>query len=167
MTTNSSLRCLIAGIILGFSSFVCWDYLLKNNINNEDKQIQELRTESQEMLLHYIEGKWNSSIGDVQIEFDISKDKDFIVSEYEQGKQTVKKLYLISEMIKVNGLSGVVQFNICPKNSQCTPPDIIQIQINKLFGLRHTIAISYDSRLTYCVDPEKLCTRAFKRQQED
>lgn len=163
MQNNSSFKCLLSGIILGVSGFVSWDYLFKENIHFQDKQIEELQTETKEMLLHYIEGKWNSSVGDVQIEFDINRDKDFIVAEFEKGKEKSKKIYSINEIIGINGLSGIVKFNICEKDKECTDKDIIQIQINKLFGLKDTTAISYDSRLTYCVDMDKECTRAFKR----
>ena len=166
MNRNNSIKGLLLGVFVGAIGFGVWDYIFSEKASLyetiQNQQIEELKLDTQGRLLYYIEGKWSSSIGDVQIELDIDKSKDFIVVELEKGQVKEKKQYKVVKVVKISGIFGIVNFDICELNDECRTGQI-PIQINKLFGVNDTITISYDSRLTYCIDPKEQCTRAFKR----
>lgn len=155
------------GVFIGSIFFLFWDFIFKtSSINNlrEYNKIEEFKQDSEERLLNYIDGEWISSIGDVIIKINIDKNKDFIVIEVIKDKKSQTN-FKISNIDKVNGLFGIVNLNICDVSKSCDRINSIPIQLNKVFGMDRTIAISYDSRLTYCVDTDNICTRAFKRVQ--
>jgi hypothetical protein len=156
----------LVGSIFGAICFLFWDYFFNHNRGISELQqsikIEEFKQDSEERLVNYIDGEWISSVGDVIIKINIDKGKDFIIIEVLKDKKTQTK-YKIEKINKVNGLFGIVNFSICDISKECTTENRIPIQLNKVFGMDRTITISYDSRLTYCVDADDSCTRAFKR----
>lgn len=154
------------GVLIGVLLFVFWDFVFNHYSNFQDWKnsirIEEFRQDSEERLLNYIDGEWISSIGDVIVKVNIDKTQDFMVIEIEKESKT-EKIYKIKEINKVNGLFGIVNLRICDMAKECDDINAIPIQFNKVFGMDKTITISYDSRLTYCVDTDDSCTRAFKR----
>lgn len=154
------------GMVIGVLLFSFWDFIFNHYSNFDDwKQslkIEEFKQDSEERLLSYIEGEWISSIGDVIIKVNIEKKKNFIVIEIEKDNKT-QRMYKINSIDKINGLFGIINLKICDINKECNEENSIPIQFNKVFGMDKTITISYDSRLTYCVDADDSCTRAFKR----
>lgn len=155
------------GSFIGALSFLFWDYIFNNPSIKDLKEynkIEELKQDSEERLLNYIDGEWISSIGDVVIKINIDKTKDFIVVEVIKDKK-LEKNFRISSIDKVNGLFGIVNLSICDTSKSCDQLNSIRVQFNKVFGMDRTIAVSYDSRLTYCIEADDVCTRAFKRVQ--
>lgn len=155
----------IVGVILGCIFGFLWQgYFVGNGgiFQNSNYSLDMLRDESNQKLLSYIEGKWSSSIGDLIVSVDTDESKDFIVLEMIKHDKLERK-YKIHQITNINGFMGVISLDICDVNRQCTEDDKIPIQFNKVFGKDKTITISYDSRLTYCIDSEDQCTRAFKR----
>ena len=134
---------------------------------NREVEIQLLQEDTNEKLLTYIEGKWTSSIGDLIIDVENSEPKGkIIVIEHADKKEASKeKIFNIVSIESVDGFFGIVKLKICVDNSQCSLNDQIPIQVNKIFGVENTVAISFDNRLAYCIRPEFLCTRAFKRTE--
>ena len=150
----------VIGVLIGCFFSYLWQSLL---ISNTDIgfTIESIKQDSDVRLLSYIEGRWSSSIGDIIVELDPSEPKDFIVIELIHSNKEESK-YKIKSIDKINGLLGIVRMKICNVND-CDENDLIPIQFNKIFGIDKTIAISYDSRITECVDISDECTRAFKR----
>jgi hypothetical protein len=151
----------VIGVIIGCLFSYIWQGMYFNH-TIESFNIETIKEDTDIRLISYIEGRWSSSIGDVIVEIDPSEKKDFIVIELIEDKHTDNR-YKITDIEKINGLMGIVKMNICKADTACTKDEIIPIQFNKIFGKDRTITISYDSRLTYCVDPSDECTRAFKR----
>lgn len=156
----------LIGAIFGGICFLLWDFVFSHygyiTDLKEYSKLEEFKQDSEEKLLSYINGQWISSVGDVVIKMNIDKSKDFIIVEIEKEKR-FERSFKIHQIQKVNGLLGIVNFDICEKLKSCNKEQLIPIQINKIFGLDRTISLSYDSRLTYCVDADDTCTRAFKR----
>lgn len=152
------------GILTGCLLFMLWSYLFFPIVNNyiERKKLENFASIAEIQLLEYINGKWTSSIGDVIVVVDVDKNRDFIILSILNNEEEEIK-YKIKRIAKVNGLMGIVKLDICKENSSCDDKFIIPIQFNKMFGLDRTIAITYDSRLTYCIESDDKCTRAFKR----
>lgn len=155
---------LVYGIIIGSILSMLWTYVFYPLDYERLKYfpMQTVSKETEKQLLNYINGKWVSSIGDVIIKADIVKDKDFIILSIINDEKEERK-YKIQNINKVNGFLGVVKLDICLEQTNCNQEDLIPIQFNKVFGIKKTIAISYDSRLTYCIEDDDNCTRAFKR----
>lgn len=155
------------GIIFGGLFTILVDYVLNHNSimdgYNRTQKVEELRVDIEERLLNYIDGKWSSSIGDIIISIDIDQNKEFIVIE--NSTTQVKRIFKIHDITKISGLLGIVKMNIIEIGKEEKEENLIPIQFNKIFGLPNTIAISYDSRLTYCIESSDSCTRAFKRIQ--
>lgn len=155
----------ILGILLGGLFTVLFDYIF-NHSNvidhyNETQKIELLKSDVEDRLLNYIDGKWSSSIGDIVVIVDIDNKKEFIVIESTINNVTRK--FKIFNITKISGLLGVVNMNIIELGKEEKEENLIPIQFNKIFGLHNTITISYDSRLTYCIESSDSCTRAFKR----
>lgn len=154
----------LTGVLVGILIFSFWDFIFNhhNNFNEyiQSLKIEEFRQDSEERLLNYIEGGWTSSIGDVLIKVNIENKKDFLILELDNK---IEKKYKIKSINKIDGLFGIIDLQICDDNKECNEENAIPIKFNKVFGMDKTITISYDSRLTYCVDADDICTRAFKR----
>lgn len=150
----------VIGVLIGCIFSYLWQGLLisKNDIG---LSIETIKQDSDVRLLSYIEGRWSSSIGDIIVQVDPSQTKDFIVIELIHNNKE-ESMYKIKNIEKINGLLGIVRMKIC-KINECDENNLIPIQFNKIFGIDRTIAISYDSRITECIDVSDECTRAFKR----
>lgn len=164
MTLKYEGKFFVFGVLIGVFLLTAWNFIFHFYTDRKQDiyKIDVVKQESEERLLNYIDGKWTSSIGDVIVDVNINKNKDFIILEIIKDHKVARK-YKISSIDKVNGFFGIVKLSICDVKKQCNPEEIIPIQINKVFGMDRTITISYDSRLTYCVDLDDRCTRAFKR----
>lgn len=154
------------GAILGCILGILWqDFFVYHYLFSDPKaciDISKIENSVNNKFVDYINGKWSSSIGDLIIQIDGEEHKNFIVIEDFDDRISNRK-YEIQNISKINGILGVMNLNICLAGISCTNENTIPIQINKIFGRDKTIAISYDSRLTYCIDSEDKCTRAFKR----
>lgn len=158
----------LIGAVLGCIIGILWQDIfvyrymfsdLKSCVN-----ISKVESKVNSKFINYINGKWSSSIGDLIIQIDNQNNKNFIVVDDKYNKIS-NRVYTIQKINEVNGILGVMNLDICQENTECNDTDIIPIQINKIFGREKTITISYDQRLTYCVESEEKCTRAFKRQE--
>ncbi len=156
----------IYGILLGSLFGVLWqDFFFHHHFFKDDKScvnVQKIEATVNKEFISYVNGKWSSSVGDLVVKIDDAIDKSVIVIE-DLDEVKSNAIYKIHKITNVNGIMGVMNMDICPTNRKCTKEDLIPLQINKIFGRDKTIAISYDSRLTYCIDSEDKCTRAFKR----
>lgn len=156
------------GIILGCISGLIWQEILSpinifphNMVRNEELDL--LQSETNEKLLKYIEGKWTSSIGDLIVNVNDSDiDGSFVVIETTLIKPKKQETFKVISIDKVDGLFGIVRLSLCSFDKPCVGDNKIQIQINKIFGVEKTIAMSYDLRFSYCVTETHTCTRAFK-----
>ncbi len=159
------------GIFIGAFGSLMWQELLSPTNFVDDHIITKeglntLRSETDEKLLKYIEGKWRSSIGDLIVNINDSDiNGSFVVIENITTKPKRQELYKVIEIEQVDGLFGIVKLSICSELSPiCDEDNIIKIQINKIFGLKDTISISYDKRFSHCIE-ETQCIRAFKQIQ--
>lgn len=158
---NYEGKFLLIGTIIGTLLGIIWEdsshhfHIFPNNFH---ESISTLRQESAEQLLEYIEGKWISATGDVTITINYSKTKEIIIINIINDKSE-EKIYKILEIGKINGLVGLVSLNVCDISKQCN--DIIPLQFNRIFGISETITISFDSRISKCINND--CTRAFTR----
>jgi hypothetical protein len=156
------------GIIVGCLGGLIWQELLApleiTPGMDRGSEIQLFKEDTNEKLLEYIEGKWSSSIGDLVIDLGDSKvNGSFTVIENADEQNKVTKKFKIFNIESVDGFFGIVKLNICNIDSLCTQENILPIQINKVFGVSNTIAMSFDRRLTFCINLDEWCTRAFKR----
>lgn len=154
------------GAILGCILGILWqDFYVYHYLFSDPKaciDISKIEKAVNSKFIDYINGKWSSSVGDLIIQINGEDHKNFIVIENLDGKKSNQK-YEIQNISNINGILGVMNLNVCSSSVPCTKENFIPIQINKIFGKDKTIAISYDSRITYCIDSEDNCTRAFKR----
>lgn len=157
------------GIIIGAFGSLMWQELLNpinfygdHIITKEDLQV--LRSETDEKLLKYIEGKWRSPIGDLIVNINDSDiNGSFVVIESVAVKPKRQEKYKVVGIEKVDGIFGIVKLSICSELSlTCEEENSIKIQLNKIFGIKDTISISYDKRFSHCIE-ETQCTRAFKQ----
>lgn len=166
ITFKNEGRFFFIGAVLGCILGILWqDIFVYRYLFSDLKScvdISKIESNVNGKFIDYINGKWSSSIGDLIIQIDNQNNKNFIVVEDDYNKVS-NRVYTIQKINKVNGILGVMNLDICQENIECDDTNIIPIQINKIFGREKTIAISYDQRLTYCVDSEEKCTRAFKR----
>lgn len=153
------------GVIFGLIFNFLWMFYYYSNINifltnNLDKNIEIYN----EKLVKYINGKWESSIGDIQITISTENNRPFIVLENLTEKKS-ETHYQIFKLRYVNGVLGIIKFDVCPLNFDCNKNSnyLIPIQINNIFDIKDAIDIAYDSRITYCTESSDLCIRAFKR----
>lgn len=158
------------GIIVGCFGGLVWQELLApleiSPRMDREVEVQLLKEDASEKLLQYIEGKWTSSIGDLVINLEDSKVRgNLTVIENADDKTPSTKHFRIADIETVDGFFGIVKLKICEANKECTEKDMLPIQINKVFGINDTITISFDKRLAFCIQPELLCTRAFKRTE--
>jgi len=155
------------GIIIGCLGGLIWQELFSpleiSPKMDREQQIQILKEDTNEKLLNYIEGTWTSSIGDLIISIDESKVEGLFTVIEQNGSQAVSKKFKIFNIETIDGFFGIVKLNICDQNKPCNQENSLPIQINKVFGIDRTITISFDKRVSYCVNIEELCTRAFKR----
>ena len=154
------------GIIFGLCSGILWQELFSPiRITPEMDRTEEValfKNESREKLLKYIEGKWRSSIGDLVVNIeDTDINGSFIVLESTILQPSRKEKFKVLSIDKVDGLFGLVILSVCGEKSKCEQHEVIKVQLNKVFGIEKTITMSYDRRLSYCVN-EGICTRAFK-----
>lgn len=156
------------GIVIGCLGGLFWQEMFDPlNITpsmDREQEISLLQTESQEKLLKYVEGRWSSSIGDLVIEIsDSSVSGGFVVIENIPQKPKRKEKFKVTGIVAVDSYFGIVKLNLCKEQNICSPDQIIQIQINKVFGIENTITISFDKRIAFCIQEEEvLCTRSFK-----
>jgi hypothetical protein len=171
-TILEQIKLFSIGVILGCFGGIIWQELLSPlHITPGMTSLEEysvLKSDTDERLLKYIEGRWRSSIGDLLININDSEiNGSFIVIENIATKPTKEEKYKIVEVTKVDGFFGLVSLKICNINSNCNNEDKLPIQINKVFGIDKTIAITYDTRLSYCLPVDNHCTRAFKLIETD
>lgn len=166
---DSKAKIFTFGIVIGCLGGLIWQELfspleIPPMEMDRKQEIQLLRSDTNDRLLSYIEGVWSSSIGDLIIDIDqITKVGIITVIENPKiGPQSIKK-YEVQNIETLDGFFGIVKLNICKSNSPCSPEELLPIQINKIFGIEKTVTISFDRRLSYCVDYDVICTRAFKR----
>lgn len=156
------------GIVIGSLGSLLWQELLlpenfmRNHIITKE-DIQTLRYETDEKLLKYIEGKWRSPIGDLIVNINDSDiNGSFVVMESVHTKPKRQERYRVVSLEKVDGLFGIVKLSVCSERIiNCNDDENIKIQINKIFGMKDTISISYDDRFSFCLEQTD-CTRAFK-----
>lgn len=153
----------IFGVLIGSVLGFLWQSYYDLSYVDHPITLDTLKNDANQRLLDYIEGKWSSSVGDLIINVDVDSKKDFLVVEMSKEKTEQQKKYKIVNITRVNGLLGIVNAEICNLDEPCNQETFIPIQFNKVFGKDKTIAISYDSRLTYCIESDDNCTRAFKR----
>lgn len=152
----------LIGIILGCIFSFMWQSLYFYSNKQDFNALDMIREDANIRLIKYIQGEWSSSIGDLLVKVDLSDTKDFIILEV-FNKNKIESKYKITSVPRVNGLLGILDIEVCRENLKCSENTIIPVQFNKVFGKDSTITISYDSRLTYCVESDDKCTRAFKR----
>lgn len=156
----------VLGLIIGAILSLVWqDYFVHYHLfSDKIAESSYIKQDTNERLLDYIDGTWNSSIGDVKLEIsNVETDTNkFLLLEVNSPIKGERKFKVI-EILEIEGLFGIVKLNICELDIGCKENNIIPIQVNKVFGIKDTIIISYDSRLTFCVDDSNLCSRAFKR----
>lgn len=157
------------GIFIGAFGSLMWQELLnpENFLNTHiitKEDLKVLKTETDEKLLKYIEGKWRSPVGDLIVNINDSDiNGSFVVIEDIATKTKRQEKYKVVSIDKVDGIFGIVRLSICSELSvSCSNEDIISIQINKIFGIKDTISITYDKRFSHCIE-EPQCTRAFKQ----
>lgn len=165
---KSKILFFCVGIFIGSFGSLLWQELLspanfvgEHVITREDMSV--LKSETNERLLKYIEGKWRSPIGDLIVNINDSDiNGSFLVIENVNTKPKRQEKYKVISIEKVDGLFGIVRLTICSEyNQMCDLENSISIQINKIFGIKDAISITYDDRFSYCLDKEA-CTRAFK-----
>lgn len=161
------------GIFIGSLGNLMWQELLApanfvgdHVITREDLEI--LRSETDDKLLKYIEGKWRSPIGDLIVNINDSDiDGSFVVIENISIKPKRQEKYKVVNIEKVDGIFGIVKLSICSELTfPCDEQKSIKIQLNKIFGIKDTISISYDKRFSHCIEKTQ-CTRAFKQIVEE
>jgi hypothetical protein len=167
VSLKDQLKLFCTGILVGCISGILWQELLSpihitpNMTVTEEYNI--LKSDAEDRLLKYIEGRWQSSIGDVVINIsDGAVSGNFIVIENIYPNPKKEEKYKITNIVKVDGLLGLVALEVCNVNTNCTLEDRLLVQVNKVFGIDKTITLTYDTRLTYCVPIDNHCTRAFK-----
>lgn len=155
------------GIIIGFCANLMWQELFFpiSFINHKvmtDENLELLQAETNEKLLSYIEGEWVSSIGDLIVNVEDSNvNGSFVVIEDISKIPKRQEKYKIVSIEKVDGIFGIVNLNLCSENKPCDESDFIPIQINKIFGLKRTITMKFDTRFSFCINKSE-CIRAFK-----
>lgn len=160
------------GVLVGCILVMVWFKLLvpiedENQSYKLNKEIELLKDDSKEKLIEYMKGKWLSSRGDLQIDLKSCDKYGTIVSidKTIENSPVIKQFKIVS-IDSVDGFLGIIRLNVCEiKNNSCDINNPIKLQVNKIFGIENTIAISYDKNVTFCINSE-LCTRAFKRSQE-
>lgn len=158
------------GILIGSLGNLFWQEVLSpaNIVGRHaitEDELQLLQSETREKLLRYVEGKWRSSIGDLIVNIrDTDINGSFVVIENTTINPKRVEKYKVISIDKVDGLFGIIKLTVCSDNTECRDENKIPIQINKVFGIKNTITISYDSRFSYCLKEED-CTRAFKEVQ--
>lgn len=156
----------IIGIFVGAILFMGWNYLLNYpNWHKSDSDIirTELKTVIQDKLLSYVNGQWFSSIGDVELRIDVTDKQSFLIIQSLTDAKDIKE-YKIVNIKDITGIMGIINLELCDKTYTCSNEELIPIQVNKIFGVDNTITLTYDRRLTYCIDFGQSCTRAFKKQ---
>lgn len=167
LSLKVKIKIFIFGVVIGCFGGLLWQEVLSPieiypSLSFE-QETNILRSETDEKLLKYIEGKWRSSIGDLIIEIKDSEiNGSFIVIENISIKPKHQEKFKVVNIDKLDGLLGIVRLNLCNINSECSDKDLIPIQINKIFGVDKAITMTYDVRFAYCVEPNESCTRAFK-----
>jgi hypothetical protein len=164
---KSKMWYFLVGLIFGCLGGLIWQELLApltlNPHVHTTQQIKMLQNEYDERLLEYIEGKWQSSIGDLFIEVKNSEvNGNFLVMENLAIKPRRQETFKIVSVDKLDGLFGIVALTLCSTDSKCFEKDLIPVQINKVFGISKTITMSYDTRFSYCILIDNKCTRSFK-----
>ena len=157
------------GIFIGSLGSLAWQELLypinfvgDHLITKDDLKI--LKYETDEKLLKYIEGKWRSPVGDLIVNInDSDVNGSFVVMENVSIKPKRIEKYKVTSIDKVDGIFGIVKLSICSELTYpCDEDRKISIQINKIFGIKDTISITYDHRFSHCIEEDQ-CTRAFKQ----
>lgn len=169
MEFNHEGRFFLFGVIFGTIFLFFWNYFLNKNYSNffikDELVVEQLKVESNQLLLSYIDGKWISSVNDLIVTIDIDDKKEFLVVETVVGE---KRNYKIMQIDKINGILGIVKLEVCNMKSDCVSSvNHIPIQLNKIFGIDKAISITYDSRLSFCSEPDDVCVRGFKRHDRD
>jgi len=168
VSTITQLKLFSIGIIIGCIAGILWQELLSPiritpNMTVAD-EYNVLKSDAEDRLLKYIEGHWQSSIGDVLISIgDGSIGGSFIVIESFTPSAKNEETYKIVKIERVDAFLGIVGLQICNVNNNCNTEDKVSIQINKIFGIDKTISLTYDTRLTKCIPVDNHCTRAFKQ----
>jgi len=157
------------GIIIGAFGSLAWQELLNpinfvgdHVITKDDLKI--LKSETDEKLLKYIEGKWRSPVGDLIVNINDSDiNGSFVVMENVSTKPKRQEKYKVISIDKVDGIFGIVKLSLCSELPYpCDENKKINIQINKIFGIKDTISITYDHHFSHCIE-ETQCTRAFRQ----
>lgn len=169
---KKSIAFFCIGIIIGGIGSLGWQELLNPDIFSDVHVITKdglkiLKSETDEKLLKYIEGKWRSPVGDLIVNINDSDiNGSFVVMENIASRTKRQEKYKVISLDKVDGIFGIVKLSICSESSECTEENVIKIQINKIFGIKDTISITYDRRFSHCIE-EPDCTRAFKQLKND
>nr|QMP83337.1 MAG: hypothetical protein [Caudoviricetes sp.] len=159
------------GILIGAFGSLFWQEILSpaNIIGRHtitEEELHLLQSETREKLLRYVEGKWRSSIGDLIVNIhDTDINGSFLVIENTTIQPKKAEKFKVISIDKVDGLFGIIELTLCSENGACNDENRIPIQINKVFGIKNTITISYDRRFSYCINGVD-CTRAFKEVKE-
>lgn len=163
-------RLFALGVIVGCFGGLLWQEFyapleIQSKELDKSEQLQILKQDTDERLLKYVQGTWTSSIGDLIIEID-DTNRNGNVTVIENAETKIKvhiKKLKVKNIATVDGFFGIVKLDVCDETTVCNPEDIIHLQINKVFGLDKTITISFDRRLSFCLEVDSICTRAFKR----
>ena len=158
------------GIIVGFCANLVWQELFfpisfMNHRVMTNENLELLQAETNEKLLTYIEGKWVSSIGDLIVNVEDSNiNGSFVVIEDISKVPKRQEKYKIVSIEKVDGIFGIVKLTLCSENKPCDENNFIPIQLNKIFGLKRTITMKFDTRFSFCINKTE-CIRAFKEAE--
>lgn len=172
LTLRIKILFFCVGILIGAFGSLFWQEILSpSNIIGRrtltEEELQLLQSETREKLLRYVEGKWRSSIGDLIVNIhDTDINGSFVVIENTSIKPKKIEKFQVISIDKVDGLFGIIKLTLCSETSECTENTKIPIQINKIFGIKNTITISYNSKFSYCIN-EIDCTRAFKEVETE
>lgn len=143
---------LVAGIILG--TFIY-------EINSISTDYSSIKIEKDNELLYYIDGEWVSAVNDVKLKIKIDPPAELFLIEVLNNTKKYKHFQIISKD-DINGILGIVKLTLC--ESSCEDSNNhITIQINKIFGKRDIIVLTYTNKLTDCLSINDECVRAFSR----
>lgn len=165
---KDQLKLFAIGAILGCVGGMVWQELLSpiqiTPRMTSSEEIIVLKSDAEDRLLKYIEGRWQSSIGDVIISIsDGAVDGNFIIIENVYPNPKKEEKYKVVSITKVDGFLGLVRLEVCNVNTNCNIEDKVNVQVNKIFGIDKTISLTYDPRLAHCIAVDNHCTRAFKQ----
>ena len=155
----TKLKYVTMGMFFGLALSVLMSVVFSSSlVKNNPYSTENIKSDSELLLMRYIEGSWVSAIGDIVISItDLASGKGSLTFKSKSGRVVH---YAVANISQIDGILGFVRMELC-KTTSCNANSKIEIQINKLSGVKvPAIGIIYTSEFAECVS-DKWCLRGF------